>query len=133
MAGVGIVSKPSISRCLVSAGAVALCLSGCGNKSPDRAHTPPPPTSTTTTLPGAGKPPVTIGDKNFTEQFVLGELYYQALKAQGFPVLISQNIGPREVTIRALETGRLGLYPEYIDTWDTAVAGHQGAFSSPAA
>ena len=37
-------------------------------------------------LPGTGKPPVTIGDKNYTEQFVLGELYYQALSAQGFKV-----------------------------------------------
>ncbi len=27
---------------------------------------------------------MTIGDKNFTEQFVLGELYSQALQAQGF-------------------------------------------------
>src|SRR5436305_8998192 len=118
MAGVGIVSKPSISRCLVSAGAVALCLSGCGNKSPDRAHTPPPPTSTTTTLPGADKPPVTIGDKNFTEQFVLGELYYQALKAQGFTVYLNRNIGPTEVRVQALESGRLALYPEYLDIWN---------------
>ena len=36
--------------------------------------------------PGTGKPPVTIGDKNYTEQFVLGELYFQALQAQGFTV-----------------------------------------------
>src|SRR5881275_1992228 len=50
-----------------------------------------PATSTTTatiTLPGAGKPPVTIGDENTPEQFLLGQLYYQALKAQGFPVTL---------------------------------------------
>ena len=30
--------------------------------------------------------PSTIGDKNFTEQFILGELYFQALTAEGFNV-----------------------------------------------
>ena len=29
---------------------------------------------------------MTIGDKNITEQFVLGELYHLALQAQGFTV-----------------------------------------------
>ena len=40
----------------------------------------------------------TIGDKNSTEQFVLGELYCQALPAQGFKVTLNRNIGPTEVT-----------------------------------
>ena len=34
-------------------------------------------------LPGEGKPPVTIGTKDFPEQFILGELYAQALEAAG--------------------------------------------------
>ena len=33
--------------------------------------------------PGADKPPVTIGTKNFPEEFILGELYAQALRARG--------------------------------------------------
>jgi hypothetical protein len=32
------------------------------------------------------KPTVTIGSKNFTEQFILGQLYKQALEATGFTV-----------------------------------------------
>ena len=52
----------------------------------------------TTALPGAGKPTITVGDKNFAEQFVLGQLYAQALRAQGFSVNINQNIGPTDVT-----------------------------------
>jgi len=80
-------------------------------------------TTATVTLPGAGKPPVTIGDENLTEQFVLGQLYYQALKAQGFQVTLNQNIGPTQVVMQALATGQLAMYPEYLDTWDTQVAG----------
>src|SRR5207237_777994 len=59
-------------------------------------------TTTTASLPGTGRPPVTIGDKNFTEQFVLGELYRQALQAQGFSVQLNRNIGPTDVTLQAL-------------------------------
>ncbi len=118
--------------CLYLAGAIAcVAVSGCGSGSPSAtAATPPTSTTQTTALPGTGKPQVTIGDKNFTEQFVLGELYYEALKAQGFPVLLNQNIGPTEVTIQALQTGRLSLYPEYIDTWNTSVAGFKRSFLS---
>jgi osmoprotectant transport system substrate-binding protein len=85
-------------------------------------------TAATTTLAGTGKPPVTIGDKNFTEQFVLGELYRQALEAQGYSVVVNRNIGPTEVTIPALESGRLDMYPEYIGTWNSLVAGYKQPF-----
>ena len=36
--------------------------------------------------PGQGKPAVTMGTKNFTEQTILGQLYAQALRAKGFTV-----------------------------------------------
>jgi osmoprotectant transport system substrate-binding protein len=134
----------------VAAGAAALGLSACGAASRRPATAPPPtsPTKPTTTerttatatttsastsaaaLPGTGRPTVTIGDKNFTEQFLLGELYYLALKAQGFSVVLNRNIGPTEVTIQALQSGRLSMYPEYIDTWNTAVAGYKHRFST---
>jgi osmoprotectant transport system substrate-binding protein len=82
-------------------------------------------TTATVTLPGAGKPPVTIGDENTPEQFVLGQLYYQALKAQGFLVSLNQSIGPTQVVMQALATGQLAMYPEYLDTWNRDVAGLQ--------
>ena len=87
-------------------------------------------TATIPALPGAGKPAVTIGDKNYTEQFVLGQLYLQALKAQGFTVTINQNIGPTEVTRQALKTGALAMYPEYLDVFDSAMAGYRHGFRS---
>jgi osmoprotectant transport system substrate-binding protein len=124
--------RTALPLCLL--GAIAAVLSGCGAGSHSAtAATSSVPRTQTTALPGTGKPQVTIGDKNFTEQFVLGELYYQALKAQGFSVTLNQNIGPTEVTIPALQTGRLSLYPEYIDTWDTSVARLKPPFASAGA
>jgi len=94
------------------------------------ARTTSTPTTTSTTaastsssaLPGTGKPQVTIGDKNFTEQFVLGELYRQALEAEGFSVQLNRNIGPTDVTLQALKTGSLSMYPEYLNVFDASIA-----------
>jgi osmoprotectant transport system substrate-binding protein len=116
------------------AGALAvLAIAGCGSATtrPKAATDGPPQTTTTTTtgpLPGINKPPVTIGDKNFTEQFVLGQLYAEALSAQGYSVTVNSNIGPTSVTIPALENGRLSMYPEYVGAWDYLVAHHHGTF-----
>ena len=85
-------------------------------------------TTTTATLPGTGRPVVTIGDKNFTEQFVLGQLYLQALEHQGFRVNINQNIGPPAVVRGALENGSLAMYPEYLDDFDQTIARLHRAF-----
>lgn len=90
-------------------------------------------TTATVTLPGVGKPPVTIGDENLPEQFLLGQLYYQALKAQGFQVSLNQSIGPPQVVMQALATGQLAMYPEYLDTWNQDVAGLKNQFRSRAA
>jgi osmoprotectant transport system substrate-binding protein len=73
---------------------------------------------------------VTIGDKNFTEQFVLGELYRQALQSQGFSVQLNRNIGPTDVTLQALKTGSLSMYPEYLNTFNTAIAHYSRTFQS---
>jgi osmoprotectant transport system substrate-binding protein len=61
----------------------------------------------------AGKPTVTIGTKNFTEQYVLGELYKQALQAKGYRVVDKSNIGSSEVIDTALKSGKINFYPEY--------------------
>ncbi|MEY2534104.1 MAG: osmoprotectant transport system substrate-binding protein [bacterium] len=63
--------------------------------------------------PGAGKPALTIGTKDFTEEFVLGELYAQALRAKGYRVNLKRNIGPTEITDKALTSKRIDAYPEY--------------------
>src|SRR5947209_12333029 len=73
--------------------------------------------------PGVGKPPVVIGDKNFTEEYILGSLYAQALAAKGYHVTVKGNIGSSEITWKALTSGQIDMYPEYTGTLLTAIAG----------
>jgi osmoprotectant transport system substrate-binding protein len=110
------------------AGLSALTLAGCGVVK--GAGTTSTPTAAGFVLPGTGKPLVTIGDKNFTEQFILGELYYLALRNAGFSVQLNQNIGPIAVTLQQLRTGALGMYPEYINDWNSQVAHQSGPFAN---
>src|SRR5436190_2472366 len=97
--------------------AVAACGSG-GSNSSTAASTSAAPAG----KPGAGKPAVTVGAKNFTEQFVLGQLYKQALEAKGFTVKLKNNIGSTEIIDKGLTSGNIDIYPEYIGVGLTAVA-----------
>jgi osmoprotectant transport system substrate-binding protein len=63
--------------------------------------------------PGKGKPAVTIGTKDFTEEFILGELYKQALAAKGYNVNLKKNIGATEIIDTALTSHKIDAYPEY--------------------
>lgn len=134
---------------LFAAGALSVALAGCGGGSPTPVSTPSRSvtstststasgqTTTTTTstqsLPGVGYPTVTIGDKNYAEQFVLGQLYLQALVAQGFKVNITQNIGPTSVVRNSLKNHTLAMYPEYLDVVDQTLAHNERHFSTLAA
>ncbi len=115
--------------------ALALVAAACGSTpahSAGSTKTASSQTRSTNTAspPGKGHPAVVIGDKNTPEQFVLGELYEQALAGQGFSVSLNRNIGPTGVAIRALHQGSLGMYPEYIDVWNKQVAGDSRVFKS---
>src|SRR3954452_24726850 len=68
-------------------------------------------------------PEITIGTKNFPEQFVLGELYKQSLEAHGFRVRLKSDIGSSEIVDRALTAGSLDMYPEYIGVALSELAG----------
>lgn len=59
---------------------------------------------------------LTIGSKNFTEQFILGEIYAQALEAAGYDVSTDLNLGSEQVALKALENGSISGYPEYTST-----------------
>src|SRR3954467_5055261 len=63
--------------------------------------------------PGKGKPAITIGTKDFTEEFVLGELYARALRAKGYKVNLKRNIGATEIVDKALTSKQIDAYPEY--------------------
>ncbi len=59
---------------------------------------------------------ITVGSKNFAEQYVLGEIYAQALEAGGFAVRKELDLGNEQVAFRALKRGRIDAYPEYTGT-----------------
>ena len=58
-------------------------------------------------------PTITVGTKNFTEAYVLGQLYKQALEAKGFKVAYKENLGSSEIADAALTSGKINFYPEY--------------------
>jgi glycine betaine/choline ABC-type transport system substrate-binding protein len=64
----------------------------------------------------ASKGTITVGSKNFTEQFILGEIYAQTLEAQGYKVRRRLNLGSEQVAYKALKGGSIDMYPEYTGT-----------------
>ena len=69
------------------------------------------------------KPVTTVGSKNFTEQYVLGEIYAQALEAAGYKVSTDLNLGSETVALAALKKGEISGYPEYASTALTSFFG----------
>ena len=65
--------------------------------------------------------PVRVGSKNFTEQFILGELYAQALESNGIKTEKKLNLGGTLIAHKALEEKQIDLYPEYTGTMLLAV------------
>jgi osmoprotectant transport system substrate-binding protein len=110
---------------LFAAFAIALGVTACGGGNSTSSGGGSGTTAGTNTQqqPGKGKPAVTMGAKNFTEQFILGELYAQALRAKGWTVNLKSNIGSTEVTDKALTSGKIDFYPEYTGTILSVVKG----------
>ena len=59
---------------------------------------------------------VKIGSKNFTEQYVLAEIYAAALENAGMKVVRKINLGGTLIAHQALTAGEIDLYPEYTGT-----------------
>ena len=113
---------------LAALAALAVALSACGSSS-DKSSSSSSSSSSSASAPsgqpGKGKPAITLGDKNFTEQYILGELYAQALRAKGFTVKTKSNIGSSEITDKALTSGKIDMYPEYTGVIVTELAGQK--------
>ncbi|HEU4978933.1 MAG TPA: glycine betaine ABC transporter substrate-binding protein [Solirubrobacteraceae bacterium] len=104
--------------------ALALTLAACGSSSKSSTSN----AGSTTTAGGSGgkliqrdaanasKPTITIGSKNFTEEFVLGNIYAQALQAAGYKVKTQLNLGSEQIAYKALRGGQISAYPEYTGT-----------------
>ncbi|MFZ4286186.1 glycine betaine ABC transporter substrate-binding protein [Variovorax sp. HJSM1_2] len=64
---------------------------------------------------------IKVGSKNFTEQYVLAELYAQAFEANGIKVERKVNLGGTLIAQKALEEKQIDFYPEYTGTMLLAV------------
>jgi osmoprotectant transport system substrate-binding protein len=117
------VRRPSLWMLLaLLISALSLVAAGCGGGGGSATPTATGGGETTGALPGEGKPTVTLGTKDFPEEFILGELYKQALEAQGFTVNLKKNIGSTEVIDKALTSGQIDGYPEYLGVTVAVVA-----------
>ena len=94
---------------LLSLAALVAAIAGCGGGGDDKKASP--------------LPTITIGTKNFTEQYILGELYAQTLRKAGFRVVLKSDIGSSEIIDKALTAGSLDMYPEYTGVLLSEIAG----------
>jgi osmoprotectant transport system substrate-binding protein len=118
-------SRHRLTALIAAAAATALVAAGCGGGDDGGGSSSSASSGSggAAAQPGKGKPAVTIGDKNFTEEFILGELYGQALQAKGWKVTVKSNIGSSEIIDKALRSGRIDMYPDYVGTIVSVLAG----------
>lgn len=65
---------------------------------------------------GADAGTIKVGSKNFTEMYIMGELYAQLLEANGYTVERKFDLGATPVAQTAITQGDIDLYPEYTST-----------------
>ena len=99
---------------------VVFALAACGSDDEKPAAEKPaaeaPSTQIKSDPANTSKGTITVGSKNFTEQFILGEIYPQTLEALGFKVQKRLNLGSEQVAFKALTSGQVDAYPEYTGT-----------------
>jgi osmoprotectant transport system substrate-binding protein len=94
------------------------------------------PAATATTAAAATMAPVPagatviVGSKDFTEEFIVAEMYAQLLENAGFKVQRKLNLGGTPVAQAAIVKGDIDLYPEYTSTGLLTVL-KQNALSDP--
>jgi osmoprotectant transport system substrate-binding protein len=59
---------------------------------------------------------VRVGSKNFTESYIIAEIYSQALERAGITVDRRFNLGATQIALAAMRRGDIDLYPEYTGT-----------------
>jgi osmoprotectant transport system substrate-binding protein len=115
----------------------ALALAACGSSSKSSTSSSSSAagggaTTSASSSAASGGGSLTLGTKNFTEEFIVGQLYKQALAAKGCKVNYKENIGATEVVDKALTSGQIDAYPEYTGESVATVAGINQTVTSPA-
>ncbi|MET0972075.1 MAG: glycine betaine ABC transporter substrate-binding protein [Thermoleophilaceae bacterium] len=98
--------------------ALALVAAACGDDEEDKEGS---------AQPQGDELVLTLGTKNFTEAFIVGELYRQALRSNSINVKLRKDIGPTEVMDKELQSGAIDAYPEYLGVAVTVAAGRDDA------
>jgi osmoprotectant transport system substrate-binding protein len=111
--------------------AVALLLAACSSSSSSSTGSAAGSSSSSSSSNVGNGRSVTLGTKDFTEEFIVGALYQQALQAKGYKVVYKSNIGPTEVVDKALTSGQIDAYPEYTGESAVTVGGINTAVTSP--
>ncbi len=94
---------------------LAIFLGACSRSNSNApAATQLPSTGGTSSTQNAGT--IVIGSKDFTEEFIVAEMYAQLLENAGFKVTRKLNLGGTPVAQAAITKGEIDLYPEYTST-----------------
>jgi osmoprotectant transport system substrate-binding protein len=93
----------------------AIMLAACGSKSTSSSSssTPASSSSSAPASSASGGKALTLGTKDFPEEYIIGALYKQALEAKGYTVNYKPSVGATEVIDKALTSGQIDAYPEY--------------------
>ncbi|MFL5805863.1 MAG: glycine betaine ABC transporter substrate-binding protein [Roseiflexaceae bacterium] len=113
-------------RFLLLGALMVLVLAACGQAGTGGAPTSAPaatnataatsaPAATAAQSGGAGGT-ITVGSKDFTEEFIVAEMYAQLLEHGGLTVERKINLGGTPIAQAAIEKGDIDLYPEYTST-----------------
>jgi osmoprotectant transport system substrate-binding protein len=111
---------------------IAACGSSSSSSSSSAATSSAAGGSSSSSSSSASGGGLTLGTKDFTEEFIVGQLYKQALEAKGCKVNYKENIGATEVVDKALKSGQIDAYPEYTGESVATVAGINKTVTSPA-
>lgn len=79
------------------------------------------------------KATIHVGSKDFTEQFIVAEMYAILLESEGFDVERQLNLGSTPVVHDKLVAGDIDIYPEYTGTSYLTVLKQQEVETDPAA
>jgi osmoprotectant transport system substrate-binding protein len=121
----------AVALTIVAAVVLAACGSSSSSSSSPSSSSSSPSASSTSTTTGSSSGALTLGTKDFTEEFILGQLYKQALEAKGCKINYKENIGATEIVDRALTSGQIDAYPEYTGESVATVAKINKTVSSP--
>src|SRR5436190_3109112 len=103
--------------------AIALLVAACGSDNNDKSSTTSSGGKLIQKNSANASTTIKVGSKNFTEEFILGEIDAQALQAAGYKVNKDLNLGSEQIAFKALKNGNIDGYPEYTSTALTSFFG----------